>query len=115
MSKEVEGLKELIASLEKIKGSNLNKALLKGAFVLQRASMKNAPVKTGFLRQSHESHETEQGAEMVVNANYAYYQEFGTVKMAGKGYVRKAIETEKDAIENAVAKEAVKEFREGLK
>ena len=109
MANEIKGLRELVQKLEKIKGINIKKALLKGAYVLQRASMKNAPVKTGFLRQSHESKETEAGAEMIVNANYSYFVEFGTSKRLPKPFVRPAIDTEKGNIERAVAKEVVKE------
>lgn len=112
--KEIKGLKELIEKLEKLKGINTKKALLKGAYVLQKKSMINAPIKFGFLRGSHESRETEEGAEMVVNANYSFYVEFGTKKWAGKPFVRPAIDSEKDSIEKAVAKEIVREVADKL-
>ena len=105
---EVEGLKELNKKLASLAKIIPNKALLKGALVLQRESMINSPVKTGFLRESHESVETSEGAEMRVNAEYAYYVEFGTSKMQARPYVRPAIDTKEKEILSAVADEIQK-------
>lgn len=107
---EIEGLKELQAQLAKIKNVNPH-SLLAGALVLQRYSMENAPVLTGFLRNSHESVETDKGAEMRVKANYAYYQEFGTSRMAAQPYVRPAIDEHSDEIVKAVGEQVEKDIK----
>ncbi|GAP07124.1 phage protein, HK97 gp10 family [Anaerolinea thermolimosa] len=109
---EIEGLAELLKQIEGLGKIPSSDALLKGAMVLQGLSMQNAPVKTGFLRQSHESTKTESGAQMIVHAEYAVYQEWGTSKMPGKGFVRRAIDEGKkailDEIRNAIQEEIKK-------
>lgn len=107
----VKGLSELTAQLRRIKDVDKGQALLAGAFTLQRYSMQNAPVDTGFLKNSHESRETGDGAEMAVKANYAFYVEFGTSKWAGKPFVRPAIDTHFDDIVRAVGEQVQKEIR----
>lgn len=88
-----------------------NKPLLAGAFVLQRYSMENAPVKIGFLKNSHYSQPESYGASMNVGADYAVYQEFGTSKMKAHPYVRPALDTHKNEIVQAIKDEAEKEIR----
>ena len=99
----IEGLTELQNKLRKLKGIGDNpKALLAGAFVLQKYSQENAPVgETGFLKNSISSRENTNGAEVFVGADYV---EMGTSKMAAKPYIRPAIEQHSNEIVNAVAK-----------
>jgi HK97 gp10 family phage protein len=109
MTIEILGLPELQGRLDKIARESpeaFKRGLLKGAYMLMRASMQYAPVRTGFLRDSHEVVETLEGAEMHVNADYAFYVEFGTSKMEAQPYVRLAISSESDAIVAAVSTEA---------
>lgn len=101
---EIEGLQKLITQLKKIKNVN-KKSLLAGAYTLQRYSQENAPVKTGFLRNSHEARENRDGAELAVKANYAYYVEYGTSKWAGKPFVRPAIDEHSQEILKAVGEQ----------
>lgn len=112
---EVQGLRELNEKINKLVGIKTIKSLLAGAYTLQIFSMENAPVKTGFLRESHESVEVDNGAEMRVNANYAIYQEMGTEKMPARGFVRKAIDEKGNeilqAIGNEIQKEVIKEVK----
>lgn len=109
----IKGLDKLNSQLRDLKRINPGHALLLGAFVLQRASMENCPVGlTGFLRASHESVETEGGAEMRVNAEYAGYVEFGTSKMAARPFARTAIDTESDKVVATVAEELEKQIKE---
>ena len=108
---EIKGLKELLKNFGNLKELNTSKSLLKGAYTLQKYSMENSPVKTGFLRQSHESIETGEGAEMHVNANYAYYQEFGTEKMPERGFVRKSIDEHSEEIVNVVGQDIENEIK----
>lgn len=110
----VEGLDKLKAQLRKLKDVDKAKAMLAGAYTLQKYSMENAPVKTGFLKNSHSSRETKDGAEMVVGANYSYYVEFGTSKWSGKPFVRPAIDTHMDEIAKAVANQVEAEIRKKI-
>ena len=88
-----------------------NKPLLAGAFVLQRYSMENAPVLTGFLRNSHNSREIDDGAQVEVGAEYAHYVEFGTKNMSARSFLRKAGDEHHNEIVEAVKNEAEKEIR----
>jgi len=79
--------------------------------VLQRYSMDNAPVLTGFLRTSHGSRETNDGAQVEVGAEYAHYVEFGTSRMGAKSFLRKAGDEHRNEIIDAIKAEAAKEIR----
>jgi len=103
----IEGLDALNKQLESLKGLT-PKSMLAGAYTLMKYSMENAPVKTGFLKNSHSANETADGAEMVVSAGYAEFVEFGTSKWEGKPFVRPAIDGHSDDIVKAVA-EAIQE------
>ena len=88
-----------------------NKPLLAGALVLQRYSMQNAPVLTGFLRNSHSSRETNDGAQVEVGAEYAHYIEFGTSKMSARPFLRPALDEHRNEIVEAIEKQAAIEIR----
>jgi hypothetical protein len=103
----IEGLDKLVSQLKKVKNVDPHD-MLAGALVLQKHSMINAPVRTGFLRNSHESRETSTGAEMAVTALYAWYQELK------KGYVRKAIDENGEEIVKAVKEQVEKDIRKKI-
>jgi cellulose biosynthesis protein BcsQ len=111
---EIPGLKELTEQINNIKDIKPGKPLLAGAYTLQKFSMENAPVRTGFLRNSHESSETEDGAEMRVTANYAFSVEFGNSKWEGKPYVRPAIDEHSKDILEAIKEELEKEIKKTI-
>jgi HK97 gp10 family phage protein len=73
--------------------------------------MQNAPVKTGFLKNSHSSREAGDGAEMIVAANYAFYVEYGTSKMSARAFVRRAMDEHMDDIAKAVANQVEAEIK----
>ena len=102
-----EKFKKALRSLE---NSTSSKSLLAGAFTLQKFSMENAPVKTGFLRNSHGSREVGDGAEMYVAANYGFFVEFGTSKWAGKPFVRPALDEHQSEIVKAISDQMEKEL-----
>lgn len=110
MSNEIEGLAQLQRQLAKLKKVSPH-SLLAGALVLQKYAMQNAPVKTGFLRNSATARETDKGAELAIQANYAYYVEFGTSKMAAQPYVRPAIDEHSHEVVEAVGKEIENEIK----
>lgn len=109
-----DSFEKLRAALKKLENPS-NKPLLAGAFTLQRFSMENAPVKTGFLKNSLGSRETGKGAEMYVAADYSFFVEFGTSKWAGKPYIRPAIDEHTTEIVEAIAKEMEAELKRKLK
>lgn len=110
MPSNIQGLDTLVRQLNSIKKVSPH-AILAGALTLQKYAQENAPVLTGFLRGSPESHETSSGAEVEFHANYAYYQEFGTSKMPAQPYVRPAIDEHGKDIVQAVKDEVQKEIK----
>ena len=88
--------------------------MLAGAYTLQVASQNNAPVKTGYLKSSAESSETDNGAEMAFTADYSYYQEFGTSKMQGKFYVSRAVDEHSNDIVESIGNQMQKDIGEAL-
>lgn len=100
----IRGVEELNRKLRALGEIKVNRALLAGALKLQRLSQKNSPVDTGFLRASHSSNETDQGAEMVVSAEYAIYVHEGTRYMRGREWISKAIDEGMSEIVGAVQK-----------
>lgn len=108
---EIEGLSELLGKLKKLEGIGKNTdALLAGAFVIEKHAKQNAPVLTGALRASIMSRKVEGGAEVSVGVDYGYEQEFGTSQMAGKGYLRRAIDENQDEVVKAVAEQLAKDI-----
>lgn len=103
----------LLKQLKNLKGLTPH-SLLAGAYKLQGYSQENAPVKTGFLKNSFESVENNDGAEMRVNTNYAYFVEVGTSKWAGKPYIRPAIDSHESDITKAIAKQVEIDIRSKL-
>lgn len=107
---EIKGMNELLAQIEKLKGLKTNTALLAGAMKLQGYAQDNAPYKTGYLRSSAISNETDNGAELRFGAEYAYYQEMGTSKMPGKFFVSKSIDENQTEIVEAIKNQMEKEI-----
>jgi len=68
---KIEGLEAFNEKIRKLSASITPKSLLTGAYVLEKYAKMLAPVDTGFLRSSGESHVTDRGAELVFHANYA--------------------------------------------
>jgi HK97 gp10 family phage protein len=106
---QLEKWKKTMREISKI--TRENRPLLSGAFVLQRYSMHNAPVITGFLKNSHGSVGTNAGAEVQVYAEYAHYVEFGTSKMSARPFLRPALDEHKNEIIEAIEKQAAEEIR----
>lgn len=101
---DIRGLAELNEKLRALGNLSHRKALLAGAIKLQELSQRESPVDTGFLRASHSSEETEEGAQMVVSAEYAIYVHEGTRYMQGREWISKAIDGGTNQIVDAVAR-----------
>ena len=115
MADFIQGMSELLKQLESLEGIKTNTALLAGAEKLQGFAQDNAPVKTGYLRSSATSQITgDDSAELRFDANYSYYQEAGTSKMAGKHYVGRAISEHETEIVETVKNQMDKEVANKL-
>ena len=109
---DIQGLAKLNKQLSKLKGIGKNKkAILKGGFVLERYSKENAPVLTGALRASGHTVESEDGAEVIFDVNYAWIREVGNEKTPANGYVRRAIDEHSEDIVKAVAEQLDKDIK----
>ena len=105
MAEKIRGMNKLMAQLKKLGDADYAPSLLAGAYILQAASQRNAPVETGFLRNSHTSRVAGKNwVEMVVSTNYAFFVEYGTKKWAGHPFIRPAMDTESDRIVQAIGK-----------
>jgi HK97 gp10 family phage protein len=90
---QIKGLDKLNQQLKELEKLGENKqALLAGGYILQKLSQENAPVDTGYLRNSAYTEETQSGVEVGFTAEYAAYQEFGTETIPAKGFMRKAVD-----------------------
>jgi HK97 gp10 family phage protein len=106
----IKGEQKLIQQLNSVMNVSAE-ALMAGAEKLRDRAKENAPVKTGFLRDSIEAVKTDKGAEVVVNANYGIYVEFGSSKWEGHPFLRPAVDTNQAEIVKAVSNQVTKEVK----
>lgn len=114
----IKGLDELISKLHALKGlSEHPKSLLAGAYVIERHAKEDGhiPVKTGFLRNSGESRQTDKGAEVAWMANYSYYIHEGTPKMPARPFLSIAIDEHDNEIVEAVGNQLEVEIQKVAK
>jgi HK97 gp10 family phage protein len=107
---DIKGMPELLAQIEKLKGIKTNKSLLAGAMKLESLASPEVPVKIGYLRSSPESTETDNGAQLVYTAEYAYYVHNGTSKQAGNPWITRTIDEHSEEIVKAVGDQIEKEI-----
>jgi len=74
-----------------------------------------APVDTGFLRDHIKAVHLSKYSQIVANAKYAGYVEFGTWKMAAQPYLRPAIDQHQREILNTVAEAMMGEIKIAVK
>lgn len=108
----IEGLDKLLEQFENLKDLDTVKIAEIGAYVLMAESQKIAPYKTGYLSQHVDVKPMGKGAVMTYYAEYAYYQEFGTSKYAGKPYVRPTIDEHGVEIVSKMKDEVDKQIKE---
>jgi len=77
---------------------NLNDAIRRSALAIQRQSMINSPVLTGYLRASHQSIFEPLKATIQPMANYAIFVHEGTRYMKGRPFLLEAVEAETENI-----------------
>ena len=112
---EIKGLKELLQQFDDLKGLDRERVATAGGYVLLKGSQERAPVKTGYLRQSGRVEGVaNQGANMIFDAKYGFYIEFGSSKWQGKAFIRPTIDEDGDEIIKAMADEAEKNIKERI-
>lgn len=77
---------------------NLQTAITRSALAVQRQSMINSPVLTGYLRASHQSIFEPLKATIQPMANYAIYVHEGTSRMEARPFLLEAVESETENI-----------------
>jgi HK97 gp10 family phage protein len=83
---------EVIAAVEKSAQENVARV----AREIEQDAKANAPVQTGYLRESIEAQVEGKSAEVVAGAEYAGFVEFGTYKMPAQPFMSPAIDAHKD-------------------
>jgi len=107
ISTRIDGLDELFRVLGQLSGEELRQAqrqgLYAGAFVVETEAKVNAPVDTGFLRNSITVDDvTDTEAVIAPHTEYAIYPEFGTIHMAARPYLRPALLEHQDEVREAI-------------
>ena len=117
---EVRGFDELEKKLSSLgeKGEEISdKALDKGAQILLQEAQKRARKRTGLLRSEIkiQRRQTNKGKKYVQvgistgsKAFYAKFLEFGTSKMSAKPFLRPALESKRQQIQNEIIQEIEK-------
>ncbi len=115
---ELLGMENLIAQVEKLgtKGNRIeNKALREAGEVVRGAIEKEAPKKTGTLRESIKASgvRTREGMKQVLvgpgdKGWYGKFVEFGTVKMKANPFMARGYETSKEEAVEKIAGELKK-------
>ena len=102
-----------------IGSAGISNSLEAGARVIEAHAKINAPVDTGFLRNSimvAEMLVSPTGGYVVVAvyAEYAAHVEFGTVKMQAQPYISPAVYDNENKIRDVVAAQIVREINKAL-
>lgn len=109
---DVIGDKELIEKVRhmsrRTRGQVLATAVLDGAYIVERAAKRKAPVLTGNLRASLRSEVTKiqnsfAQADTGTNVEYADFVERGTENQQAQPYLRPAFDENVDRIQRAIA------------
>lgn len=85
----------------------LEEALMAGALIIEGRSKMNAPVNTGYLRNSIQAQPgpgTSQSAEAIISvgADYGAAVEFGTSRQPAQSYLRTAIDTTESQVSSVI-------------
>lgn len=88
---------DLAAAPAKVQGESVG-AVAKSARSVQRDAQRFAPVLTGLLRESIETHGAGLTAEVVATARYSDYVEYGTSDTAPQPFMRPAADLAADPL-----------------
>lgn len=102
MASIIGGMAKLQAQLNAVGLQFTVQDLLPGAAIIFAASQDLCPVDTGFLKASGGIQITPDDVEIVYDAPYASFVEFGTYKMAAQPYLRPAFDENEEAALSAI-------------
>ena len=108
----LEMLEEKTSGLAEYLDKNLPGVFLNIAQSMVSDAQANAPVKTGLLRSSIHAEVTVVGVDIVCDVPYASFQEYGTGSIMGSYFMRDAIESNYDALREAIERAIHDYFRE---
>jgi len=109
---DLEILEEKTSGLAEYLDKNLPGVFLNIAQSMVSDAQANAPVKTGLLRSSIHAEVTVVGVDIVCDVPYASFQEYGTGSIMGSYFMRDAIESNYDALREAIERAIHDYFRE---
>jgi len=112
MGNDIQGLDKLMRQLDSLGKLDVAKSSVVGMTIIKDRSVELAPEDTGFLKRSHSVVETEDGAELHIDAPYAIDVEMGTWKMTAQPFIRPAIDNTQDQVEQAIADDIEKKMKE---
>lgn len=107
----LKGSTKLAAQLSSLAGLDKSEAGMAGAEVIVVYMQSITPVDTGELRDSEHPEPTENGANIIAEAEHASYVEFGTYKMKAQPFFRPAIDSQQKAALKAVGQNVVAQIK----
>ncbi len=105
---------KLYAQLDKISNISQVSPTRAGAEVILQYAQENAPVRTGFLRDSGQITDVDDGAAVEFTAEYAAAVEYGTSKQSAQSFLRPAVDEHEREILDAVAIVVEEEIKEAI-
>lgn len=115
---QILNLDKCLEGFTNVQDVDLKPYIQKATQKVQRSAKHNAPVDTGYLKRSIYRDTTKRGSEVVGRvyavAEYAIYQEFGTVKMRANPFLFPALDEHRKDIQNGLKdylSNNLKEFR----
>lgn len=90
--KNLPQIKRAFGMAPQLMTQELNKAIKKTVFVIQRRSMMNTPVDTGRLRASHSTLFNSLRGTLYTDTTYDRYVHDGTKYMKARPYMKKAVD-----------------------
>ena len=108
------GQARLNAQLKRIGNIDKNAPTVPALEVILEEAKARTPVLTGFLRDSEHIVRTANGSELLVDADYAMFVEFGTSTQNPQPYLRPAIDVASARALSEAAKVVQQEIKEAV-
>lgn len=102
--KNLPQIKAAFGKAPRLMTKELNLAIVKSIFTVQRQSMINTPVLTGRLRSSHTTQFRNLEGSLFPNTDYARYVHDGTKYMIARPFLADAVESEDQKIQGYFVK-----------
>lgn len=104
---EIQNINEIRAAFRQapmLMAFELDRAIQKSIFAIQRDSMRNTPVDTGRLRASHSTKFSPLKGELDVGASYAPYVHDGTSRMRARPFLLNSVNSNKGSVDDYFVK-----------